>query len=740
MCPEMNTQIGKTLFKDMNWRGLRPLQKKSFSAISQGNNTLITAGTASGKTEAALLPVLSMLVSDPELAHSNSPVALYIAPLKALINDIFARLQKLAQRSPLKVFSWHSDVESAEKSLALQKSSILVTTPESIEGMFVSKKVDPRLFFQNLRFLLIDELHALISGPRGAQLSSLMERLEDISRFPVQRVAMSATIGNPPEVLHWLRGGNPRPCLHVHDEASSQKRVWVREKSLEKLVSDLEEMMGHQGKGILFTSSKQEAELLYHYLREKGFPCLLHHGSIGKEIREKTEILFKTSPSIKIMIATTTLEMGIDIGDVSYVFFYSVPRSAASFMQRLGRAGRKVGVAKALVYVPTDSENREKMAQEHLFLFGNLQLLLDGEVEPLAISDFYPQILAHQLLSMVLEKGKIPLQQIGVLRNAFPFQAITPDVLQKELDFLQEQNWIFVREGEIRLGTQAANKLSGMGLGDFVSVFQTGKEFRVFHGSKEIGKIHSATFASAEKLASAGMNRSFILAGRAWKIVKADLQQKTVQVEPDRSGIKPLWLGQGELVAYRFADAIGRFLLNPPFADFQGESKHIKVDPEVQDALLQTMDEEKEHLQQGESWSLRAIQKKRSVDLVLYNYSGDLFNLLLSLLLPFFEPSIRNVRWNYRGLRFRSQSAPDMDALLSWLVHMDFSAFEEKMNQVEEQAMQKVGEKIFQDSCTSFIPYDLYLQAVVRVLWKAMQEALKSLGSQSQLEQQKEVV
>ena len=193
--------IGKVLFKDMSWRGLRPLQESSGAAIRNGFQTLITAGTASGKTEAALLPVLSIILESPDLMHSRTPVALYIAPLKALINDITERLKKLSHRSALEIYAWHGDVDASEKNEAIKKASILVTTPESLEGLLVSSRVDPAVFFRNLRFFLLDEFHALLQSPRGYQLASQIERLQAYSGYEIQKIAMSATIGNPEKVL-----------------------------------------------------------------------------------------------------------------------------------------------------------------------------------------------------------------------------------------------------------------------------------------------------------------------------------------------------------------------------------------------------------------------------------------------------------------------------------------------------------------------------------------------------------
>ena len=724
MTQAVDHHIAKTLFKDMGWRGLRTLQRNAYSEIRVGKNALLTAGTASGKTEAALLPVLSLLMEDEKLFNSQSPVMLYCAPLKALINDIYARIKKLTARTGLSTFCWHGDVSAAEKKAALQSASIIVTTPESIEGMLISGKINHDHFFKNLRFILIDELHALINGPRGAQLASLMERLNAISQYDLQKIAMSATIGNPHEVLQWIQGGSLRETVHVDDSKSGKKMLMIKKKSMDQLLTDVNRMLSTKGKGIIFTASKQEAEILNHFFVRKGVQCLLHHGSIGKHIREEMEDTFKNNPDYKLMIATTTLEMGIDIGDVAYVFFYSVPRSAASFMQRLGRAGRKTGIAKSLIYVNTELENEKKLLNEHLHLFANLQLLIENTVEPIDMINFYPQILAHQIIAMTLSKGAIHFRDLSVLKNAYSFKDIGHQELGALLQSMNKEGYISIRGEEIRMGPVGNNLFSGSAIGEFVSVFDAGKTYQVLHGKKEIGQTHYATISSQKKLEGGNFSQRFILAGKAWKVIQSDPFKKTLQVIPTDKGVKPMWLGKGVGIAGRFADAARRFVLQPQYPE------NIKVDEEVMDSLLASCDKLRLTVSEASLYTVQSVSRKRSLDLKVYTYAGEIKNMLYSFLLPEFFDCVKTVKYDWRCIWFKSIQEIEMEDFFQWVNTLDFNAFEQVLTEKLQEETKKIGELIFQDRFADLVDEKVLIKAFIKIFWDRLEKAEATLKTQ----------
>ena len=727
--PAIAPSIGKALFKDMSWRGLRPLQENSSTAIRNGYQTLITAGTASGKTEAALLPVLSLILESPDLAHSRTPVALYVAPLKALINDIAERLKKLSLRAPLEIYAWHGDVEMSEKNEALKHASILVTTPESLEGLLVSSKIDPTLFFHNLRFFLLDEFHALLSSPRGYQLASQIERLQTYSRYEIQKIAMSATIGNPEMVLEWMRGSGTRECLLVSDSHQTQKQLMLRKKSYETLLADAQKVVSLGKKAILFTCSKGEAESLFHYLNRQGLSVLLHHGSIGKKQREDTERLFKGSDDYPIMIATTTLEMGIDIGDVSYVLFYSVPRSAASFMQRLGRAGRKTGVARALIYVPTDTEEEGKplaldqTLEERLFLLGNLSLFSEGRVEPIEMKDYYPQLFAHQVISMVFREKQMDRRKIALLKAAYPFKGLQKEDVGAVLSFLEEENYLLRIDQEYRLGWKAKDRLEGAGIGDFLSVFSSSEDWTVVEGNREIGKVHAATvFHNKRKQGHEVFIQNFYLAGKAWKVLSVDAARRRISVQRAESGAKPLWLSGEDAVHPVFSEAIRRFILKPTF------SPSCVWDPEVQDTLLKTIAGELYTVSHEERWVPVMVERKKGADIHLYTYAGTLLNDLLALLVRQYAPQSRDVRSTWRVIRWKAYAPFHPEEFKDWITSLSYEEFYGLTEDEFTRNEPKFYGKVFPDCLREYIPASLSVNALIRHYWGLLQSSVRSGG------------
>jgi ATP-dependent Lhr-like helicase len=639
---------------------------------------------------------------------------IYIAPLKALINDIYLRLKKLTSRTKLKIFCWHGDVSQKEKNLALKSSSIIVTTPESLEGMFISSKTNHHTFFKNLRFILVDELHALINGPRGAQLSSLIERLDAISQYAIQRVAMSATIGNPIQVLEWIRGGSNRETVHVDDSKSSKKMIMVRERSLENLKLDIEKMLKGDGKGIIFTSSKQEAEVLNHYFVKKGFRSLLHHGSIGKGIRERTETIFKSSPDYRIMIATTTLEMGIDIGDVAYIFFYSVPKSAASFMQRLGRAGRKSGVAKALIYINTELENEKKLVDEHLSLFANVQLFKDNAVEPIEMVRFYPQLLAHQIISMLLSEKVIKFSDISILKKAYCFKDIEAGDVDSLLNHLHKEGYIAIRGPEIRIGAKGDTLFGGPGVGEFVSVFDAGRSYSVQYNNMDVGQIHYATISSQKKLEGGDFSQRFILAGRAWKVIESDPFKRILKVIPAQKGSKPMWLGKGGNIAERFALAASRFVLNPEFPE------NIQIDAAVYDALQTTIDNVRTTIDEDRAFCSLEIRRKKSFDYEIYTYAGEIKNMLFALLIPEFFEGVKKAKYDWKRLNFKSPINVDYEDFYQWMDQLTKEAFEKNLIEKLKGDSKKIGEILFQDRFAGLVGEEMLSQTYINILWKIL--------------------
>jgi ATP-dependent Lhr-like helicase len=344
----------------MGWTHLRPLQERSILALLKGNQDLVLAArTASGKTEAAFLPILSQISQQP----LGSIRSVYIGPLKALINDQFRRLEELCEFAEIPVHKWHGDGSGDKKRRLFDRpSGVLLITPESLESLFVNRNSRLAQVFHSLSFVVIDELHALLGKERGSQLRSQLFRLQRYTHNPFRIVGLSATIGDLPAAAQWLRPDNPAQ-VEIQKDDSTTKTIRYRINSYlktpppqdegveaesqdpESLFTDIHEVF-RGSKNLIFANSRSKVEELTDRLNELGRQhgmeeeFLIHHGSLSRQIREDTERLMQGARPYTA-VCSTTLELGIDIGNVRAVGQLGPCHSVSSLVQRLGRSGRR---------------------------------------------------------------------------------------------------------------------------------------------------------------------------------------------------------------------------------------------------------------------------------------------------------------------------------------------------------------------------------------------------------------
>lgn len=276
--PRLNQRLIDLFSYRYRWQSLREIQNRTIPPILDGKNLLLIAGTASGKTEAVMIPVVNRL-----LEISAGLKCIYLAPLKSLINDVSSRLELMLRPFGLTVGKWHGDLTQSEKLTVAKEASVLVTTPESVEGIFLS---DNRELLSCLEFIIIDEVHAFIDSPRGAQLASLMERIKILSGIDQQRIAMSATVGNPELLLEWLNGSSDRESELVVDEKRNKRTIEVLTekeispaKYLEKLLTETND------KVLVFSYSRSKAEEFAAQARSIDIDTPVHHSSVSKSLQ-----------------------------------------------------------------------------------------------------------------------------------------------------------------------------------------------------------------------------------------------------------------------------------------------------------------------------------------------------------------------------------------------------------------------------------------------------------------------
>lgn len=547
------------------WTDLRQVQAEACRVIlDEEAHLLIAAGTASGKTEAAFLPILTLLHEQP----ARTIAALYIGPIKALINDQFDRLNELLKEADLPVWMWHGDVGQGPKQRLLkQPSGILQITPESLESLLINKYADlPRLFGE-LRFVVIDEVHAFIGSDRGDQILCQLARLARLSGSNPRRIGLSATLGDYALAEAWLQAGTDRPVITPQIPSGQRKIHFALEHFIrrphetihaqgERPVFDpYDQYLFQQSQGrrcLIFANSRPEAETVIARLRQMAeanhLPDLyhVHHGSVSAALREVAETAMREAETPIVTAATVTFEMGIDLGQLERVIQLESPLSVASFLQRLGRSGRR-GSPADMRFVCAETEpdvDQPLPAQipwQLLQCIAILQLYLEERwVEPPRAARYPFSLLYHQTISILASEGELsPAALAQRVLTLPPFRAVTPEDFRQLLRHLIDLDQIQKTErGQLLLGL-AGEKIARNF--KFYAIFPDTEAYKVRDESMEVGNIVLPP-APGECLA---------LAGRIWEVLEVDTRAKTVFVRSGAGNSSTSWQGGGGLIHTR---------------------------------------------------------------------------------------------------------------------------------------------------------------------------------------------
>lgn len=550
----------------MRWTELRPIQVSAIRELIQGDGHLIvSAMTAGGKTEAAFLPILSNIISDQQ----SGVRVLYIGPLKALINDQFQRLELLCQRAEIPVHKWHGDVGAAsKKELLKDPTGVLLITPESVESLFINRPQSISTLFRGLKYIVVDEMHSFMGTERGAHLKSLISRIERICGVPPRLVGLSATIGDIDLARYWLCPQKPeqvqvisgagektikylikgylRSVHHGRDAMGDGEEATVETDNDRQLVRDL--ITAFYGKtALIFANSRKllefYADLSRQQLEKEGRPnnFRVHHGSLSKAEREDTENALK-SDTPTVTFCSSTLELGIDVGNVSAVGQIGEPWSVSSLAQRLGRSGRRPDEPSVLLmYIAEDDPDEQispvyKLCPNLIQGIAMTELLLDKWCEPPETAQLHLSTLVQQLLSVIAERGGSSAGTLYdlLIRNG-AFKNVSHETFIGVLRSMGASDLIEqVPEGDLILGLTGENIVHSR---DFYSAFASSPEMSVFHKGHQIGTIYAPP--------GLGADGYLILGGRRWKILSVDDDRMEIVVEPSRGGRIPLFAGGG---------------------------------------------------------------------------------------------------------------------------------------------------------------------------------------------------
>ncbi len=571
-----------------SWQSLREVQLAAAKSILEGeNHLLLTSATASGKTEAAFFPILSLLCERP----SRTVAVLYIAPLKSLINDQFGRMEELLAESGVPVTHWHGDVPGSHKKRLLEDPrGILQITPESLESMLLHRSNDIARLFGDLRFVVIDEVHTLTGSDRGNQIQCQLSRIARLIQKQPRRVGLSATVGNPELAARWLAGDSGiavdiptvpeqglrwRLGLEHFFVANAQNEQSDDKKALngaQKAVIDAgyEYMYDcvKEKKALVFSNSREETEYITATLRQiaanRRDPdrFLIHHGNLSAVLREDAERRMKEGELPLVTCATVTMELGVDIGRLERVLQNQAPSSVASFLQRLGRSGRRGQPPEMMmVFREEDPLPNTPLPQllpwELLQAIAVIQLYLEERfIEPPRSKKEPWSLLFHQTLSVLAASGELTPRRLAERILAMPpFAAVRKeDYRTLLLSMLKDDFLQMTEEKGLIVGLGGERLLKSF---QFYAVFKDSEDFTVRAGNAEQGNAEEiGTITTPPPVGD-----RFALAGRVWEVEELDIARKLVYVHPVSGKMQVSWPGDSGEIHTRILEKMREILI-----------------------------------------------------------------------------------------------------------------------------------------------------------------------------------
>ncbi|MFG3022555.1 DEAD/DEAH box helicase [Streptomyces sp. NPDC048254] len=553
----------------LGWPDLRPLQRAAITPLMAGQDAVLLAPTAGGKTEAACFPLLSAMTEQKWTGTS----VLYLCPLKALLNNLVGRVDAYVQWLGRRAALWHGDTkESQRRRIRTEAPDVLLTTPESLEAMLIGVKTDHARLLGSVRAVVVDEVHAFAGDDRGWHLLAVLERLERVTGRPIQRIGLSATVGNPAELLHWLQGAGAdsrpgqvvAPGVHLPSDGSEHtdkrgaepSRKPAGEVELDyvgsldnaaKLIAVL-----HRGeKRLVFCDSRRQVEELGAALRAREVTVFLSHASLSVDERTRSEQAFAEARDC-VIVSTSTLELGIDVGDLDRVIQIDSPTTVASFLQRIGRTGRRAGTVRNCLFLTTRKDTLLQAA-------GLLLLWSRGWVEPVVAPPEPRHLVAQQLLAVTLQQHKLGDQLWDREWNGLaPFDRSAAPILR----FLTEEGFLDTDGGMLFVGPEAERRFGRRHFIELTASFTAPPQFTVLSGRTEIGRTDPSVLTEERP-----GPRRLLLGGRSWQVTYVDWLRKRVFVEPADGGGIAKWMNGGIAgLSYTLTRAMREVLLgaDPP--------------------------------------------------------------------------------------------------------------------------------------------------------------------------------
>jgi len=587
-------------------------QEKTISKILEGNNVLLISPTATGKTEAAVFPVLNMLLQMPERLPGIK--ILYVTPLRALNRDLLERLEWWCNNLDVKLAVRHGDTDVKER--ARQSRSppdILITTPETLQAILPGRMM--RQHLQQIRWVIVDEVHELADSKRGSQMSLALERLRLVTGREFQLIGLSATIGSPEKVAQFLVGNGrdvkivkvpvarlmrlqiifPKPSLednelastlYTHPEVAARLRI-IRE-FIEKHKSVL-----------LFTNTRAISEVLASRFKvwDINFPISIHHGSLAKPSRIAAERGLKNG-DLKGLVATSSLELGIDVGRIDLVIQYMSPRQVTRLIQRVGRSGHRIGhIAKGLIITMDSDDTLEAMVIA--------RMASEEELEPVDIPEKPYDALAHQIVGLLMGRKRLYFQEVVDLFNkAYPYADLSVKDVEKVLTYMHSRfprfAWVSF-EDQLALKPRQTKPMYEYYF-ENLSMIPEEKQYLVMDETSDtaIGVLDEAFMAEYGK-----PGVKFIIRGSPWKILNIIGDKIYVKSVDDPTGAIPSWIGEEIPVPFDVAQEVGwirHFVEKQIEKEMKLEEIAVELSekyPADKDAVSRAIFETVEHVKKG---------------------------------------------------------------------------------------------------------------------------------------------
>jgi ATP-dependent Lhr-like helicase len=532
-------------------------QRKAIPPLVAGENALVVAPTGSGKTETAMLPVLSAIQGRD---HRHGIGALYITPLRALNRDMRQRLEWWGETLDIEIDVRHGDTTDYQRSKQAENPpDVLVTTPETLQAMFTGEKL--RRALEDIEHVVVDEVHELAASKRGAQLTIGLEHLREHAG-PFQRIGLSATVGDPEEVGRFLTGN--RGCRVVEVEAGSNIDVRVREPEVEsedesaagELLTDatvashvraIDELVAANDSTLIFVNTRQTAEGLGSRLKAYGTDVGIHHGSLSKEARIDVEDRFKAG-EIDALLCTSSMELGIDVGRIDHVVQYSSPREVRRLLQRVGRAGHRRDETSSGTVLTTHPDD----TFEALAIVDRAER---GAVEAAGIHHASLDTVANQIPGLLMGFGELSAARAyDIVTRAYPFRNLSQADFKAVVRELSENRILWLEEDEDRL-----EKSGGTWQYFYANLSMIPDEANYTVNDMASGRT-VGTLAERFVVTFAQPGETFIQRGEMWRITEIDDEDEEVLVTPieDPTGEVPSWVGQEIPVPYDVAQHVGR--------------------------------------------------------------------------------------------------------------------------------------------------------------------------------------